>query len=393
MSFGRHRETTDGAIDQTQTLNYRTYPGDILVGTYLSYAGEEMVKKVDDSITPDLLALKKCGKFLPLNPFQVSTVRTRQPASRIDVHSTVASWRVEGSWAGNLGIPRRLYPDPPDPDVLDEVVLTASQRASSAQVDVLTEMFQLKDDFATLKGVAELFNARTYKMAIDAVRTARHPRISALRRFRDLWLEARYGVRPLVYLAQDVVRAVNHKRRQGLFNRGTAHQDFTIAKSDYVAGENYYCHYRTTESLTGTMKLRGTAYTNRTPMDTWGFDPVVTAWELTRYSFIVDWFINVGGYLATVRPRLTGTFAGVCDSVRVDATWVRDFQILSLKDSGIGEFHPVTITETTSSYVRLPTSVPLPHFSPSFSLAKFVDLVAIFVAGRQAVERVLRHGR
>lgn len=39
------------------------------------------------------------------------------------------------------------------------------------------------------------------------------------------------------------------------------------------------------------------------------FDPLVTAWELVPFSFVLDWFVNVGEALAAFSPFATGSLA------------------------------------------------------------------------------------
>jgi len=385
--YGRHRETTDGSFDQACHLDYRTYPDPgISVGSYDTLAGRVRFKAIDDNLTPHYKALLKCGKFLPLNPMQVVTVDTVRHKVHWDFASLASGWKIVGDTCGDLGIPRRLYPDAPDSAELDGLVLDASSRASSATLDVLTELFQARQDLELMRSVAHAFNSKVLDLAKEAIRSGRK---NPWKRFRELWLEERFGIRPMCYLFRDMAKAYSKFLNSHVFNVGKAASQFDISTRDLVTGDNGYQAYMTEDVLEGKLKLKAIAYVEHRLSNILGFDPFVTAWELTRYSFVVDWFINVSGWVSTLRPRLTGQFLGAGDSWAYDVTYTRTFTSLALHGDGTGSCPPVIWTEKTLSYTREPASVPFPSFNPNLNWAKVVDLAALFVTGREKVFRLL----
>lgn len=124
----------------------------------------------------------------------------------------------------------------------------------------------------------------------------------------SLWLALKYGWEPLlqdVYEAAKFIENVSAPPRVLKSRFGRVQP--TIWKDDRVAGADYPFYvehdvrrsYRCVwvEKLTTTRSLGLT-------------DPLGVLWEVTPYSFVVDWFIPIGEYLdnLSIVPSMTGTF-------------------------------------------------------------------------------------
>lgn len=131
----------------------------------------------------------------------------------------------------------------------------------------------------------------------------------------NLWLEFRYGLTPLFHDIMDVMNDWNriHKKIQKLQRFSAGHSDTVdIPFSGLYPGLSYLELYGT-----ATFERRhrwGVIYADREGYATWDngslipaskwtdiasalLNPLETAWELTPYSFVVDWFLNVGDML------------------------------------------------------------------------------------------------
>lgn len=124
--------------------------------------------------------------------------------------------------------------------------------------------------------------------------------------FGDIWLEYQYGWRPLlndIYGAAEVL-AGNHAAAKPLRFTATASATiqklgasapcyFSVNGSNYASRVDYSvaekCRYvlEVVEDQAWLNHLASTGLTN----------PLLLAWELVPYSFVVDWFIPIGKYL------------------------------------------------------------------------------------------------
>lgn len=121
------------------------------------------------------------------------------------------------------------------------------------------------------------------------------------------WLELQYGWKPLlndVYEAAKAYEALTQGPRSYYFKANT--KRFVNFDSS-TSPSNYACP--TTGKLTQRilLEMREDMTANK-PRSLGLEDPMTVAWELVPYSFVIDWFIPIGTYVATANavPTLTG---------------------------------------------------------------------------------------
>ena len=201
----------------------------------------------------------------------------------------------------------------PEADV-DGVVLRAFSDANAATVDLLTELIELKGTLLTPMAVAKLASdiARYKKwyLAINRglrnggrLNTARlkellskgkkvvnpfdKDSLSAL--FVDAWMLYRFGIAPVLGTYEDVVKALATKER--VFYSVAAKETEPL-KVDKTTGAFRFV-------TTGTRLIRATVRTKvstaiNSNVQWFGFNPVLTTWELIPQSWLVDRFISIG---------------------------------------------------------------------------------------------------
>jgi hypothetical protein len=109
------------------------------------------------------------------------------------------------------------------------------------------------------------------------------------------WLEGRYGWRLLWYDIRDIMGlledliALEHEFYKATFGRSTS---FYSKEQRWTASDQFWsCSWDTV--VQGTVGIRGTATTKLRPEGI-SVSFLKTGWELVPFSFIIDWFIQVG---------------------------------------------------------------------------------------------------
>jgi hypothetical protein len=123
------------------------------------------------------------------------------------------------------------------------------------------------------------------------------------------WLQYRYGIMPLVFAAEDAIGALESMRHKRVFftARGSAHEQ--VIGTEVQSGNLHNWSWRIERELETThdvlVRCGIRYYSDRDP--TWGMDwenvpPAV--WEVIPFSFVADWFVNVGDYIRAITPKL-----------------------------------------------------------------------------------------
>lgn len=148
---------------------------------------------------------------------------------------------------------------------------------------------------------------------------------SATQAASDVWLEYRYGWKPLILDARQIVRDYAKKQRSRserlvarASQRGTQTSSGIFKDVNLWTGEDW--------SASGSRRLEiqvnvgaGVIYERKLtspsqhPEDYFGMSANYipeTLWELTPYSFVVDWFVNTGEWIQATVPNPSVTHLG-----------------------------------------------------------------------------------
>lgn len=158
---------------------------------------------------------------------------------------------------------------------------------------------------------------------------------TALSYASSAWLQYRYGIMPLIYDI-DTVRGMT----RDLFSP----RDFPYKKSRTVRqlssssittkfsargtpGGVYAWGQYTTSTQTTARAMAFYRATNQSSGAQLGVD--ITSipsmlWELTPYSFVVDWFADVGTWLRAITPKAGITGLGSCTSIQIKNTTIAE---------------------------------------------------------------------
>jgi hypothetical protein len=116
----------------------------------------------------------------------------------------------------------------------------------------------------------------------------------------DLWLQFRYGWRVLYFDMMDLNEVINElddSKKRFSERVGTSVSGGNTATYDSVIDENHTRHDTVVDSWT--LSRRGFVTADVQPPK-FQFNPATTAWELVKFSFIIDWFIDVGTWLESM---------------------------------------------------------------------------------------------
>lgn len=391
----RTRTTVTGAFDVLNPRYYRkrssctsSFGPDTFL--YNNPSGVVVTKTISDVQTPGFRALKRCGVTLPLNPVTITT-STEERISGGDCNLTVRTPKTcvnvtQENW-GSLG---RVVFDRsfsiPDLDIPESAIVSAVNSAvadaRSASWDLLTFLGEGRETISLFHNAVLRVRHFAERAHLRALKLSKGKTKAYIQWFSDLWLEYRYGWRPAVYDLNDAIAAFTRKRTGLVRGRGSVPISFADTKSwtealDSANNGTFVEQY----SCDGV--VRGFAIADiRDSNAAFGVDPLSTAWELLRFSFIIDWLIDVGTWISAISPFQPGSVVASMGSIRL--TTVRTLTGSCLwhdtsTSSYVGGGVMGTRRVTTESYQRFPYTVSLPGFNPRLSPAKVLDLLTILI--------------
>jgi hypothetical protein len=143
----------------------------------------------------------------------------------------------------------------------------------------------------------------------------------------DLWLELQYGWKPLL---SDVYGAVHHlAKRQSKFGLPFVEAKASVADDVYLTTQHTsaigtinqarWLNRRTVE----TFLVYGMTNPVLAELSSLGLiNPLEIVWEVSRYSFVVDWFLPIGPWLSALTADVGYTFITGGQSLKARATFV-----------------------------------------------------------------------
>lgn len=365
-------------------------------------------KTVTDVVTKNFYSLLSKGDFLPINPVTIRTFLVGYTSVHNGemVHknpgplASTATIRFSGeamtfSMVG-LSVPPEYVPSLSD---VDAVVIKAMAKAKEPDFDILTFIGELPETgrllakrWGDLANLAKKIARKARGIETRVARRKKRPYsgMQALKLFNDLWLEARYGWRPMLYDIESICKLLKEKSKEALQSkRATLVVD--IGQEDEVFTDNVTSAFTTTFTRTGTCTHRAVVY-YKGEMSAIGANPVLAGWELTRLSFVVDWFINVGAWIQAISPRFGYIELGVCTSTVVDYSDI----LHEVASEGAGHLWSVDMTPLTKvtnvkTYTRAPYSgIPFPSIQVNLNPAKIIDLIALAMNSQKDIAKILR---
>lgn len=193
----------------------------------------------------------------------------------------------------------------------------------------------------------------------------------------DLWLEGRYGWRTLMYDIRDLHGVLSRSNENRTRYRQASGQTVAGQWNEYVetTSSGIIDGHSTDVSWTG--NLRGTVVADIDVPD-FQFNPVTTAWEVTKLSFVVDWLLNVGQALEAASFLLMAKAHQAGGGFKFD--FRTSYSVSKVGTTGSTICHASNGSAHSESVVisRVPMSVSaLPRIKLRLDEYKVIDLLAL----------------
>lgn len=303
--------------------------GSVFNGSYYVSACNGKVRETWDMVTPNFTKRQRNGELIT-NPY-----RTMFESQESSGHYARAKQNAPSctsptkNWVIDLGGPQAYSRLPGGTDVyparLRQTKLITQNEMNSAGAVASTAAWNKSNEHSAdiLVDIAEF--SKTLRMLRDPIQTTS----TFLRKIKagksgaksvtsgdvidyasSLWLQYRYGIRPLVKSVQGVVKAlesIHFKRRQ------TYRGSYPLIKTESLVSGSCsgnpisftYNMFHTDELSvrTGLVIEESVSLSQELGVDASGM--LSLPWELVPFSFVADWFANVNDYFGALVPYLT----------------------------------------------------------------------------------------
>ena len=216
----------------------------------------------------------------------------------------------------------------------------------NSSYDPLTDLAELRESLETIHSL--LRSALHPLQTIRDLFVNKKGRLSLVGGWTQRWMEFRYGIMPIIYSIQDVMKTMRQIKL--VYHTERAFRPLTKSKDSSVGmGSQFYQKVQFTGIIRATGKSKPPESEFLRLLDSLSFNPLKTAWELIPMSFVVDWFVNVGDYIEALSGALF-TFAD-------DRKFCYSTQITSVRTTYFRDFHDDRRTLITGPwYVNPPNA-------------------------------------
>ena len=320
-------------------------------------------------------------------------------------HNVSEGTRPSSTTMGSLATALPSAPDLETDVLVSQAIMEAWSKVGLDKTMMIVQLAEMKKTIVSLTSIAK--RAITIKKAImhfDAKDKKFLANQMTGKQLSDRYMEMRYSLRPLYYDISGVIDAINgvnenvndrltfRSRKENSYFQTT---EETIIKQSYVdaLGQSYK-KAKLVKTVSRGVEVRAgilTQVKSDSEFYDWGFTkPIESIWELVPYSFVIDWFFNVGTTIAAWTPKFgldcKASWYTITDTVIRSAdyvsTWTEgpstpaaDVRLLSHEyvntHCGMSE---VSITKTR---VPDPSRSVLPSFQLRLDALKLLDLLII----------------
>lgn len=419
----------------TPTVKRTTITGNVV--------GSSMISTMEDEVTPDFRKRIASGEVIcnpmnsltiieselpiPVEFFTETKVCSYRKSDWSKHYTTWTSKRLSGTCNFALvsqGVDANLlsYPNLPDygpeiQSVTDRAVSQSFANISQSEVLLLATLAESK---STVAGLIQLMAQVTKiitsvakdKRVLKRLKSRSEKRGFTVRKLKgalddyaELYMNARYNLRPLYYDICGILKLFEDKPKHDRYTfRGySSYQDKDESSSNFVPTGDFKPNNGATlkfsfkKSLQVDISARAGVLTQLEDASIWtraGINAIPqTLWDLVPFSFIVDWFFNVGDTILAWFPEYGSTVLASWVTVMEQYTQRQEVKIHSMQsqDPPIVWVHPTswaTVNCSLSNAFRQKVTIRkqrivspqrpiLPHLDVNLDSLKLLDLAII----------------
>ena len=319
------------------------------------------IKRIDDTVTPHYWKARKAG-FLPTNPLRIteqdyhvigfSDMTLTSVADACSGPSEKHITHDYGSLFADDLAPLTLPAKGPTltsqemASLLDEVWTNCQSERQKGSANLVESLAEVDKAFKMVGTPLEnvvtfLKNFRRNGKRLKSYQKVRADSMELIRFVSTEWLRFRYGIMPLVNDVRAGMKALkkDYKPEPRIFTaraKGSAETSSTL--NGRLTYSIYYIDWTRDSYHRYDVKA---GIHDRYIANAWNdlgltFHNVVgVAWELTHYSFVIDWFVNIGDLIYANIPRVGVTQVG---------------QYLTSESTIVNKWTPTGPTMTSSAY-------------------------------------------
>lgn len=318
--------------------------------------------------TPGFHQLKREGKILPMTPWDQYHQTGWTKGSVTKEENTQYSSYYEGPFrtyprlGGDFWFREDLAGYLPEGINYDALVANAAAAVYASGFDGLTFLAELHKTVRMFKNLLRrnldnLLSGQLYKN----------------------WLEYRYGWRILIFEMQDlyeVMTSYDDKRKRFRQSVGYSQRDITSETYAYTNAAGTKTFHEVTEI---DFSVRGIVVLDLEPPKI-SMNPVITAWEVIPYSFVIDWFVGVGKWLESVQALALSSDHTAAWGYKVNAE--RRYTSEPWDNAPGWDIDFTEEGETRAEQVkRNPSKIPItPQVNINLDLGKIIDMIALIAA-------------
>lgn len=195
---------------------------------------------------------------------------------------------------------------------ISKAYVTALKKQDPMMLDLATNLGEVRETAAMIRKPLRSLTDLLRELLITA-RSRGYKRWGTWRNYLDAltgtWMEYRYGIMPLVYTSVDLLRVLEKNRWDGYLVTKGGHppviEELVTPLGATVGDFNVTFLRKQTWESKAVVTLLGSPNYNQLYSDALGLRvtniPFV-ALELTRLSFVLEWFVDVSGYMRQYIP-------------------------------------------------------------------------------------------
>jgi hypothetical protein len=313
--------------------------------------------------------------MLPLNGYRRWDYQMRNPLVSLSAQCC-PQYEYNGV-LNNVWAEPRLDPEVPGFSFPDWEGVDDRALVIAAIADVLPNLDALTTAVESRQTIRMVLKARNDAKSLirEALRGGKH----TVKAASDAWLAWRYGWQQLGYDCQNVRDFIVTPTTPLVLSgqSGISVPSLEVASGDFGSTSDRFSTYTDRLEWDVSYRARVLAKFRYSTLNA-VMDVPLTAWELVPYSFVADWFVNIGDCLAAWKVRRT------CErmyaSLGHKATGQRTHTVEQTPATNCSSFSfRPSYHETVSLKTRMPTGIPelVPSITVNLTSPRITDAAAL----------------